>query len=250
MKPLIGITATERVVKELQWPFQMTLSYNIDAISRAGGLPVIIPVGLDTDSLRGIYERVDGLLLPGGGDINPTQYRAEAHEKTSGIDDRRDETEFTLVHWAVADDRPLFGICRGNQVLNVALGGSLIQDVPSLVETDIKHHHHPSEPEVPQYVHEVELEPDSRVAAILGRTHLSVNSLHHQGVGEVAPGLKITARAPDGIIEGLEVPGKHFALTVQWHPEIMVQYDETMPALFSAFIDAVREQMVTKRASV
>lgn len=240
MKPLIGITSTVRVLDQFNWPFHMTHQYNINAITRGGGLPVIIPVGLDTDSLRGIYDRVDGLLIPGGSDINPARYHATAHSSVSGIDDQRDETEFSLVRWAVEDDRPILGICRGNQVFNVALGGSLIQDVPSQVQTNIKHNYTPLDMDIARYVHDVTIDPDSRIAAILGQTRLPVNSLHHQGIGVVAPGLKVTAHAPDGVIEALEVPDRHFAMSVQWHPEIMIEYDETMPRLFAAFIEAVQ----------
>ena len=243
MKPLIGITSTVRVLEQFNWTYHMTHQYNINAITRAGGLPVVIPVGLDTASLREIYDRVDGLLIPGGSDINPARYNAEPHEKTSDIDDQRDETEFALVRWAVAEDRPVLGICRGNQVFNVALGGTLIQDVPSQVETDIKHNYTPHELDAARYVHDVILEPDSRVAAILGSTRMPVNSLHHQCIGDVAPGLKVTAHAPDGIIEGLEVSEKTFALSVQWHPEIMIEYDDIMPKLFTAFIEAVQAKM-------
>lgn len=215
----------------------MVYSRNAFAIERAGGLPVLIPSGLQPDTLRQIYERLDGVLVPGGGDINPARYQATPHPKTAGIDDYRDAAETQIIRWAVADDRPVMGICRGNQMINVALGGTLIQDVPSLVDTPIKHNYWPDDIPFDHRAHPVQIAADSRLAQVVGGTELHVNSLHHQAVDQVAPGMKVAARGPDNLIEALEMPDKRFVLSVQWHPENLVD-DPVMLNLFRSFVAA------------
>jgi putative glutamine amidotransferase len=215
----------------------MVYSRNAFAIERAGGLPVLIPSGLQQATLRQIYERLDGILVPGGGDINPAQYGAPAHALTTGIDLARDKAESQVIRWAVADNRPVFGICRGNQMINVALGGTLIQDVPSETGTLIRHDYRPTEIPLMHDAHIVTLDPDSRLAHILGAAEVPVNSLHHQAVDQVAPGMQVVARGSDGIIEALEMPNKRFVLSVQWHPENLID-DPAMLALFEAFVAA------------
>ncbi len=215
----------------------MVYSRNAFAIERAGGLPLLIPSGLQTDTLRQLYQRLDGILVPGGGDISPAQYNAAPHPKTTGIDPARDTAETTLIRWAVADNRPVFGICRGNQMINVALGGTLIQDVPSGVNTTIRHDYHPTETPLVHHAHSIAVNPSSRLAQILGRTELDVNSLHHQAVEHPAPGMSVAAEGPDGVIEALEMREKRFVLSVQWHPENLID-DPTMLALFQAFVAA------------
>lgn len=209
------------------------------AIEAAGGLPVLIPVSVNADTLRALYERVDAILLPGGRDINPQRYQAAPLPTTHTPDDARDEAEITLAHWAIADDRPLLGICRGHQLLNVALGGTLIQDVATETATTITHD---TPRDIPRnfVAHEATINPDSRLARILGVVKIGVNSLHHQAVKAAAPGAYITAYAPDGIIEGLELPDRRFALSIQWHPEDMYQCDKSAQNLFTAFVDAAR----------
>ncbi len=238
MRPLIGITTAETV--DNGKPYHRSYARNAWAIADAGGLPVYIPTGLDESVLRDLYERVDAVLLPGGPDVDPAYYGADRHPETREIDDARDSTELTLARWTYADDRPLFGICRGHQVMNVAFGGTLIQDIPSEVETDLPH-------ETPNTLprntirHEVEINPDSHLAAILGTAHVAVNSLHHQSVKRTAPGILITGYSPDGVIEALEAPDKRYVLSVQWHPEDLYNGDEAMKRLFASFVEAARE---------
>jgi len=241
MKPLIGITAASKI-NAYGWEYNSVYAKNLQAITRAGGLPVVIPTGLDTDDLHEIYERMDAILLPGGVDVNPREYHAERHPKTLEIDDARDALELTIARWAVADDVPIIGICRGHQVLNVALGGTLIQDVAALVKTDILHD---APDDLPRnyHTHSVEIDPGSHLASILGKTHLMVNSLHHQSVEQAAPIACVTAYAPDGVIEALEVPDKSFALSVQWHPEDLQDNDVVMQRLFRAFVEAASERV-------
>jgi len=154
---------------------------------------------------------------------------------TDSIDDARDHVEVELTRWAVGDDIPVFGICRGHQVVNVALGGTLIQDVPSLIGTDITHNTTVSRISRP---HEVNIDPSSRLANILGTTIIAVNSLHHQSVAVAAPDTCVTAYSPDGVVEALEMPHKKFVLSVQWHPEDLYRDDPAMKRLFKAFVEA------------
>ena len=213
----------------------------MEAVAAAGGLPVYVPPGLDPETLRDLYDRLDGLLLPGGPDVRPALYGQSQHPMSLVIDDPRDALELRLARWAAAEDLPVLGICRGHQVLNVALGGTLVQDIPSQVNTTLKHDQVDGLPRSNR-LHTVAIAEDSQLAAILGETHVSVNSLHHQSVAEVAPGARVTATAPDGVVEALEVPGKPFLLSVQWHPEDLYAEDPAMARLFEAFVAAARER--------
>lgn len=236
-KPLIGVTTANRPSSS-GLPFLAAYTKNITALEQAGSLPILIPCGLDRETLRAIYERVDGILLPGGSDIDPAHYGASPHPKTEGIDVPRDETEITLARWSAEDDRPLFGICRGHQLVNVALGGTLIQDIPDQVDTRLDHFP-PSNVPRTHLPHEVRVEPGSLLARIVNTDCLQVNSLHHQAIEEPAPGLHITAHAPDGIIEAAELSDRRFYHTVQWHPEDL-QHIHEMQQLFDALVKAAR----------
>lgn len=239
-KPLIGITTA---VKQFSaYGIDMLAAYerNVRAIERVGGVPVLIPATLGEEALRAIYDRLDGVLLPGGSDMDSKYWGEDLHPKANGIDPPRDRTEVQLTRWAVKEDRPIFGICRGHQVMNVALGGSLYQDIASMVDTPLEHANFNPAPRDLR-AHGVEIDPNSRLASILGQTDgLQVNSLHHQSLRDLAPDLVVTAKSPDGIIEGAEVPGRRFALSVQWHPEDLTA-EETHLSLFRAFVDAARK---------
>jgi putative glutamine amidotransferase len=238
LQPLIGITTGHLTSKD-GWKHHSAYVCNAESVERAGGLPVLIPCGLHPDTLRAIYQHVDAVLIPGGGDIDPQRYGADKHPLTDRIDAERDHTELTVVRWAVEDDLPLFGICRGHQVVNVALGGTLIQDIPSLVTTTINHDT-PDEAPRSFRAHEVSIDPSSRLAEIVGVTTLPVNSYHHQSVEQAAPAFCVTAYAPDGVVEAIELPEKRFVLSVQWHPEDLAADTEVMQRLFDAFVDAAR----------
>lgn len=244
MRPLIGITTAE--YEDHGKPYHRSYARNAWAIRDAGGLPVYIPTGLDEVSLRELYERLDAVLLPGGPDVDPAYYGEARHPETKIIDDARDTLELTLARWTYQDDRPLFGICRGHQVINVAFGGTLVQDIPSEVETELTHYTSDALPRA-TIEHEVALDPKSHLAAILGRTRVAVNSLHHQAVGRPAPGVTITGYSPDGVVEALEVPDKRFVLSVQWHPEDLYGDDEAMKRLFESFVEAARESATRKQ---
>lgn len=242
-KPLIGITAYRRTMPETGWVYDATYGRNAAAVLEAGGLPVLIPTILEEEDLRQVYERVDGVLLPGGEDINPENYKEDRHPKLGVVSDTRDKMELSIARWAVHDDRPLFGICRGIQVMNVALGGSLHQDIPSDFRTELRHDIFKEQNEPRDLLlHDVSVVDNSRLATILGATRVQVNSLHHQALKTIAPGLEITARADDGVIEGIEMPDKRFVMAVQWHPEDLVD-DDRMRQMFRAFVDAARDRM-------
>lgn len=240
MQPFIGITTGIRFSDD-GWRYYGAYAPNATAIERAGGLPVLIPCGLQEETLRAIYDRMDAVLIPGGGDIDPRHYGADRHPMTDRIDPDRDQTELTVARWAVEDDLPLFGICRGHQVMNVAMGGTLVQDIPSQVDTSIAHYM-PKELPRSAHGHEVRINPDSRLAGIIGSTAVAVNSYHHQSVEQPAPVAAVTAYAPDGIVEAIEHPDRRFVLSVQWHPEDMAGDEEAMQRLFDAFVDAARER--------
>lgn len=224
--------------------FVMLHSY-CRAILAAGGVPVLLPLIDDESHLYRLYDVIDGLLLAGGGDVATHFYEAKDSGKLTLIDEQRDRVEITLSRWALAEGMPILAICRGMQLLNVAAGGTLIQDIPSEVPGALVHRVNRSLSG--NYVaHEVKLATDSLVrmsfaeAGALGPSCLGVNSRHHQAVRDVAPGFQATAHAPDGIIEAIEPINRDgaFVLGVQWHPENFVPDDEVMLRLFRAFVNA------------
>ncbi len=245
-RPLIGITAYNYIKPTSGWRYDVCYGKNAVAVENAGGLPVLIPSMVSLETLRGIYERLDGVMLPGGGDVNPTRYNDEAETdiKLYEISDERDEMEISMTQWAIEDDLPVLGICRGIQVMNVALGGSLVQDIPARIKTDLRHTiKSPQEEPRSLLLHDVAVSEGSLLASVLGETKVTVNSIHHQALRNVAPNATISAVAPDGIVEGIELPDKNFVLGVQWHPEDMVEDDTRMQNLFNSFVEASRRRM-------
>ncbi len=213
----------------------------IEAVIRAGGLPLLIPHLQDTGLLRAMYERLDGLLLPGGEDIDPGHYGEARHERCGAISPERDATELPLARWAVEEGKPLLAICRGIQVLNVALGGSLYQDIGAQCPGAGRHDWYPDLPRnlLP---HSAALVEGTYLARILAVSALRVNSLHHQALKDIAPSLEVTAVASDGIVEAVEVPDHPFALGVQWHPEELAEADAGSQRLFDALVSACRRE--------
>ncbi len=223
MRPLIGITAG---TMELTWAGGLTMpaavawSSYIRAVLAAGGAPVVLPPAGE-EVAEAALAALHGLLLTGGPDIDPARYGETAvHPAVYGVNPERDAAEIALVHGALARDLPVLGICRGLQVLNVALGGTLYQDVPDLHPAHVQHRQEaaPSEPH-----HDIRLAPGSCLAAVHGAERVAANSFHHQAVREVAPGLRPVAWSPEGLVEGLESPAHRFVVGVQWHPEVMFE---------------------------
>ena len=237
--PLIGLSTYQRPVTfgQDELAFNgLTFAY-IEAVRAAGGMPILLPQRANVDEIKTLVGRLDGLLLPGGGDIEPARYGEETLPACGSIDVERDALELELARQAVEQGLPLLAICRGVQVLNVALGGTLWQDLPTQAPGAMRHSCHGSENRT-RLVHPVRLDPDSRVAAVLGTAEVETNSSHHQALRQVAAGLEVVGHAPDDVIEAVEMPAHPFALGVQWHPEGMYKKYPVMLRLFAALVEA------------
>jgi putative glutamine amidotransferase len=229
MKPLIGITSYAEEIRWGVWEEEaalVPLSY-VRAVEHAGGRPLVVPPS--DDGLEETLRVLDGLILSGGGDLDPDLYGAAAHAETDTPRRERDAAELHLLQAALERDMPVLAVCRGSQLLNVARGGDLVQHLPD----ELGHERHKHEPG--QFSdHDVRVDPDSRVGALLGQ-HAPVKSHHHQGYGRIGDGLREAAWADDGTVEALEDPEKRFAVGVLWHPEEGEDF-----ALFRALVDEAR----------
>lgn len=232
-QPLIGITSGLTHNKSGSPVCQVGLAYTA-AIQKAGGIPLIIPVGMDESSLAELLPRLDGILFSGGADIDPNLFGGTPHPQVYGISPERDALEIALIRKALSADKPLLAICRGIQVMNVALGGSLYTHIQDQRDQSLKHDWFPDFPR-DELAHSVRLTPGSKLHQIYGAEEIRVNSLHHQGLAELGQGLRETGFAPDDLVEGVEVEGASFAIGVQWHPECLPD-DPGSQALFRAFV--------------
>jgi putative glutamine amidotransferase len=235
--PLIAIP-TRRTSAEPVAGYQVVRDY-VEAVTTAGGAPFLVPPQPDRAALRSLFEMADGLLLAGGCDLEPSLYHEPPHPALRPTEPERDDLELTLARWALADRLPLLGICRGMQLLNVAAGGSLCQDLPSQLLGSLPHDATPIERRH-ERAHPVAIAPGSALARRLGAEHLLVNSLHHQAVKEVAGTLRAVAAAPDGVIEALEAADGAPACGVQWHPEAL-SGDDAANRLWRWFVTAAAE---------
>ena len=236
--PIIGVT-TSYIPPEPDTSGQFAVGEKyIQAVLRAGGLPVMLPLDIPADGLAELLSRVDGLLLTGGADIDPARFGGVPHPRVYGVLESRDDQEIRLVQLAAEQGKPFLGICRGIQVINVAMGGTLYTDIGDQLPNPLKHDQFPGIPR-DYLAHEVTVEPGSLLEKALGGRAFPVNSLHHQGVERLAPGLKAVACAPDRLIEAVELPGHPFGLGVQWHPE-WLQEHEPHRQLLRVFVDAAR----------
>lgn len=236
--PVIGVTSMRRKNQQGMQLVSLAEAY-VEALTQAGLCPVLIPSGMPEQGVDDLLERLDGVLFTGGGDIATDNYRAQEHPKVNEVEEDRDRLELLLLERVVEDGKPFMGICRGLQLINVGLGGSLYADIADLVPGADKHDYFPDW-ERDYLSHTVSVQTGSRLASILGSNTSQVNSLHHQAIHELAPDLVATAHAPDGIIEAVELPHHPFGMAVQWHPEWLTAYSP-MRALFSAFADATRQ---------
>jgi putative glutamine amidotransferase len=231
-KPLIGI-GSDVYVNPGERDRAFAYTTYVDALRRAGAVPVVIPP--QPENAREVLEAIDGLVLAGGYDCDPAVYGENAHPAVEKMDTRRQESDLSLARLARERGIPTLGICLGVQVMNVAAGGTLIQDITSQLETEIEHVSDPED----RARHDVLVEAGTRLGNILGTRELNVNSSHHQAIRDVGNGLRVTAHAPDGIIEGLEDPKHPFYVGVQWHPEDM-SGEESAKRIFGAFVDAAK----------
>ena len=215
----------------------MNQSY-VDALAAAGCAPVLIPILEDEDRLRAIYERLDGIVFPGGADVAPREYGEEPIDNLNKVEAERDRVELRLARWAFDDDLPTLGICRGQQLINVALGGTLYQDLIHQGATTVEHSDADGRPRG-KLIHRVRLDPNSRLAQLIDETSVEVNSLHHQAVKNVAPALLVTGTADDGVIEAVESPDRRFLIAVQWHPEEIADVP-WVRRLFAGFTQAAQ----------
>lgn len=238
-RPVIGISCSTLVLTGMRGIPRHALSeFYVNAILDAGGLPLMMP-NVGPELAPSYLARVDGLLLSGGLDVDPIKYGERPHPKLGLLDQVRDDWELELVRGAHGAGMPIFAICRGVQVLNVAFGGSLIQDIPSEVDNPVKHEQQSVRQDTTS--HQISIVPDTRLSEIAGGLpRIRVNSFHHQAVKDVAEGFVVTANTEDGVIEALEDPKHPYCVGVQWHPE-RVLHDDFTRSLFRNFVDAARQ---------
>lgn len=235
MRPIIGLTPS---IQTDGSRLTMPMSY-ANVVREAGGTPVLLPITQEADVIAAYADLVDGLLFTGGDDVDPLSYGEDQLWACGEVIPMRDAFEISLVRTLLSrhPEKPVLGICRGEQILNVALGGTLYQDLRSQVAGSIAHQQH----QTAGYVsHRVHFDEGSKLAEIYGCTEVMVNSHHHQAVKEIAPGLRITARAMDGVVEGYEMADHPYYVGVQWHPERLVEREENAlhKRLFKSFVDA------------
>jgi gamma-glutamyl-gamma-aminobutyrate hydrolase PuuD len=239
IQPLIGLTTS--LPPKGAAGAQINASY-LHAVQLAGGVPVLIPPQLEVPALVSLLQTIDALILTGGGDVDPSLYGEQPHPAVAGVSPERDQVELASIRFALGQRLPLLAICRGMQVLNVALGGSLIQHIPEAVGADIAHA--VSEPRDGP-AHSVRIAPGSRLAGLVGVDVTGVNSRHHQAVKDVGQGLVPVAWAPDDVIEGLEMPGR-WVVGVQWHPEDLVDASPAARGLFEGVVAAAESALAAR----
>jgi putative glutamine amidotransferase len=233
--PIIGLTTYRSENKAGNPILAITEAYT-QALSAVGAAPLLIPNGLTSEQLAQVVERLDGVLFSGGGDIHPRFYGAREDSHLGLVDEDRDQVEIDLLRQVMGRGLPFLGVCRGFQLVNVALGGSLYTDIQAQAPGAGQHDFH-KDRRRDYLAHPVQVTAESRLGTLLAAEQVQVNSLHHQGVRDLAPGLRPTAYAPDGILEAFELPDYPFGLAVQWHPECL-QAHPPMQRLFRAFVEA------------
>ena len=219
--PLIGISCS----RSSTGATTLKTTYT-DAVARAGGLPVVFPTVADADLAAALVKNVDGVILSGGEDLDPSYYGETVWNETVEVDTLRDVSDILIAKAALASGKPILAICRGEQLMNVVLGGSLYQDIPTQVDTLVRHGG--------GALHKIGVEKGSVLYSLFGRDSLLVNSFHHQAVKDVAPGVRVTAYSPNGIVEAYEYGNQ--VIAVQVHPEGMVRTDDSWLALFKLFV--------------
>ena len=239
MRPLIGLTCSNATAEEAgaSARFLIAAAY-CRAVAAAGGSPILIPGLGDADAAAAVLPHLAGILFTGGVDIHPRRYGQEVHPGCELVDEERDATELALAELAKEAAIPVLGICRGIQLINVAWGGTLVQDLS--MQRPGSEDHRASTPEPPRTVHTLAIDRGARLAAALGTDHIPANSMHNQAVDALAPGFAVSARAEDGTIEAIERTGPHFVVAVQCHPEHLYQNDGRWLGFFAALVEEAR----------
>lgn len=239
-RPIIGVSCMNERDEQGSSLMAVRPTY-LRAIEAAGGVPLLIHLTDNEPVVRALYELCDGILLPGGDDIDPAHFNEERHPELGSVDAQRDTVELSLARWTRADNKPLMGICRGLQVLNVAFGGSLYQDIPSQLPTPLDHRANTHVRQWDLLTHGVTLEPDSWLAEQLATDEIQSNTMHHQAVKDLAPNMRVVGRAPDGVIEAMEGTGKQFVVALQCHPEhLWPAAEPRWLRVFAGFVAACR----------
>lgn len=236
---IVGITCSTSAAKGKAGARQTLNRAYVWAVERAGGIPIILPVTREPEVIARYLGVVDGLLLSGGVDVHPNHYGHDPHEHLGDVDEDRDTTEMPLIRAALEQDVPIFAICRGIQALNVAMGGTLYQDLPSELASDIIHAQDKHDLPRHETCHAIAIEPYTHIADIAGSHTMRVNSFHHQALRHVADSLAVTAVAPDSVIEAVEGRKHRYVVGVQFHPEETAAHDAASQKLFDRFVQAL-----------
>ena len=234
MRPVIGIPCQADFRVGSKQPVYGNNCTYVHAVESAGGLPILIPMLNDLSELQELLPRLDGILFSGGIDLQPSLYGAQPHPAEDEPDRRLDELELAIASWVLEEDLPVLGICRGMQMINVLLGGTLYQDIPSQRPGALNH----CRRDLPrnELTHTITIEAGSRMERIFGKRQISVNSLHHQAIRDLGKGVRISGWADDGLAELMEMPEKRFVLGVQGHPEELYGEVSDFARLFRAFV--------------
>ena len=235
-KPIIGISGSIMVMENGRFPGYRRSYVNEDyvrAVRAAGGVPLILPMLDDPSILNHYVETIDGLILSGGHDVAPLCYGEQPLQKLGQILPERDTYDKMLIDRALEKKMPILGICRGMQIMNVALGGSLYQDLTYIPNCELRHDQY-SDPSMA--THEIEIDTESKLYDIVKEKRIQTNSFHHLAVKKLAPDFEVVARADDGVVEAVEHKDYPFVLGLQWHPEMMALTNDHMMKIFKAFV--------------
>lgn len=238
IKPLIGISTNFLEIVEKPFSDHQRIYVNsgyIDAIIKAGGIPLLLPITADEETIDRLVALVDGVLLSGGQDVHPSNYNEDNHPLLGTTSKERDAYEMRIIQNAYQAKKPILGICRGLQLINVAFGGTLYQDLSQ--QEDVCNSKHRQDIVRDAVLHDIDVIPETELHRIFGKTKLVTNSFHHQAVKDLAPGFAICAKSEDGVVESICRSGSPWILGVQWHPEVMIDAHPEMKHLFVTFIN-------------